>query len=132
MILYHQDLLGVLPDKELQNQYVNIRKLVKARLNDRYIYLDEKQKYINNYSLNHLYAYGLLLADKLRNKKVAFNMKFIKQYSTLKALDIYAGVLLRERKIFLEHNEKYYRFSVNILTKKGLLTENKGDMLKWN
>jgi uncharacterized protein (TIGR02328 family) len=128
MRLWHQDLISLLPSKkdykgctnQLGGQHTEIRMILGSiakhgKVNHSTV------NYVNNYSKDHLYAYGLLVIDEMLNRGFNVNKDIINQYSTKEALSLYVRAKYNKEYIFKEHNESYFNECLDNLNKKGIM-----------
>lgn len=125
--LWHQSLISNLPSKkdykgcsnQLGGQHTEIRMILGSiakygKVNHSTV------NYINNYSLDHLYAYGLLVIDEMKRRKFNVNPDIIKQYRTKGAIDLYLKAKYNNQKIFNAHDDNYLSECVDNLKCKGI------------
>lgn len=133
MRLWHQSLLKDLPSakdykgcsNQLGGQHTEIRMILGSiakhgKVNHSTV------NYVNNYTKDHLYAYGLFIADEMIKRGFNVNPEIINQYKTKDALQIY-GEAKAGKMIFREHNEDYLAECIDNLAKKGI-TMNQGEI----
>jgi uncharacterized protein (TIGR02328 family) len=127
MRLWHQDLISKLPSKkdykgctnQLGGQHTEIRMILGSikkhgKVNHSTV------NYINNHSVHHLYAYGLLVIDEMLNRGFNVNPDIIKEYQTKEALSLYLHSKHNNELIFNEHNIYYLAECISNLKKKGI------------
>ncbi len=126
--LWHQDLISKLPSKkdykgctnQLGGQHTEIRMILgtikkHGKLNHATV------NYINNHSLDVLYAYGLLVCDEMLKRRFNVSKDIIAEYSTTNALSIYLHAKHNNSIIFPEHDDNYMQECKSNLARKGII-----------
>jgi uncharacterized protein (TIGR02328 family) len=127
MRLWSQQLISKLPSKkdykgcsnQLGGQHTEIRMILGSikkhgKVNHSTV------NYVNDYSLNHLYAYGLLIADEMLHRGFNVSKDIIAEYSTTEALSLYLHAKHNAQIIFPDHNQDYIQECLNNLKGKGI------------
>ena len=126
--LWHQDLISKLPSKkdykgctnQLGGQHTEIRMILgtikkHGRVNHSTV------NYINNHSLDRLYAYGLLVCDEMLKRGFNVNPDIIREYITEKAWIMYSYAKQNGDTIFPEHDDSYMQECKSNLARKGIM-----------
>lgn len=127
MRLWHQNMINKLPSvkdykgcsNQLGGQHTEIRMILgtikkHGRVNHSTV------NYINNYTKNHLYAYGLLIIDEMIKRGFNVSKDIIAEYRTPESIEIYKKAISGEM-IFKEHNDKYLKECIDNLKSKGII-----------
>lgn len=114
MRLWHIELINKLPSKkdykgcpnQLGGQHTEIRMILGSivkhgKVNHRTV------NYVNNYALDSLYAYGLVVIDEMKKRSFNVSSDIEAEYKTEAALKIYNNYKHNNVNIFSEHNEEY-------------------------
>lgn len=128
MRLWHQELLSKLPSvkdykgctNQLGGQHTEIRMILGSirkhgKVNHSTV------NYVNNHSIHHLYAYGLLVIDEMTKRGFNVSQEIIQEYKTKEALYLYAHSKNTHENIFDEHNSNYLEECVQNLHRKGII-----------
>lgn len=128
MRLWHQELISKLPSKkdykgctnQLGGQHTEIRMILKTikkhgKVNHSTV------NYINNHSIAHLQAYGLMVIDEMLKRGFNINPEIINEYQNDEALLIYLESKHNNQTIYPEHNTSYMQECINNLFKKGIV-----------
>lgn len=126
MRLWHQNLISSLPSvkdykgcsNQLGGQHTEVR-MILGSIREHGKVNHSTVNYVNNYSRDHLYAYGLLVIDEMIKRGFNINRDIINQYSTTGALKIYLNAK-DGKMIFREHDDNYMRECLDNLSRKGI------------
>lgn len=130
MRLWHQALISKLPSKkdykgctnQLGGQHTEIRMILgkikkHGKVNHRTV------NYVNDNSIHHLYAYGLLIADEMLRRKFNVDPNIIKEYQTTEALSLYLHAKHNNEMIYNTHDNNYKQECIDNLRNKGITIE---------
>lgn len=127
MRLWHQDLLSKLPSKkdykgctnQLGGQHTEIR-MILGSISKHGQVNHATVNYVNKYSIDRLYAYGLLVIDEMLTRGFKVNPDIIKQYQTTEALSLYLHAKHNNEIIYPEHDRNYMQECIQNLNNKGI------------
>jgi uncharacterized protein (TIGR02328 family) len=129
MRLWHQHLLHVLPSvkdykgcsNQLGGQHTEVR-MILGSIKRKGLVNHSTVNYINNYSLSHLRAYGLLVIDEMLSRGFNMSQSIIDEYTAdEEAVDLYNNAKDSGRLIYLEHDNIYMKECVDNLKGKGII-----------
>lgn len=127
MRLWHQQLISKLPSKkdykgctnQLGGQHTEIR-MILGKIKKHGKVNHSTVNYVNNYSIHHLYAYGLLIADEMLRRGFNVSADIITEYQTTEALSLYLHAKHNNQMIYKHHDNTYLNECVENLKNKGI------------
>lgn len=126
MRLWHQNLISQLPSvkdykgcsNQLGGQHTEIR-MILGSIREHGKVNHSTVNYVNNYSKDYLYAYGLLVIDEMINRGFNVSQDIVDQYKTTGALRLYNDAK-NGKMIFREHDDNYLNECLENLNRKGI------------
>jgi uncharacterized protein (TIGR02328 family) len=128
MRLWHISLIPKLPSKkdykgapnQLGGQHTEIRMILGSikkhgRVNHKTV------NYVNNYSLDRLYAYGLVVIDEMKKRGFNINPNIEESYKTKYALTIYDNYKNNNGGVYQEHDDSYLEECLENLRNKNII-----------
>lgn len=110
MRLWHIDLIRELPRQQLLGQW----REVHGSINHATVH------YVNNHSLDYLYAYGLLVADEMQRRGYKVNPELVSVLLTSAAVALYNDYMDAQLPIYSEHDGAYMLECLENLKRKGI------------
>jgi uncharacterized protein (TIGR02328 family) len=129
MRLWHQFLIPHLPSvkdykgcsNQLGGQHTEVR-MVLGSIKRKGLVNHSTVNYINNYSLSHLRAYGLLVIDEMLSRGFNMSQSIIDEYTAdEEAVDLYNNAKDSGQLIYPEHDDTYMKECVDNLKGKGIV-----------